>query len=170
MICGYAEILKHSIIKDANFFKWLEKNSFSIFAKNKKNLIYAIKKSCQIKMHFVLKDVNEKNFRMILNFGHTFGHAIEAKNRYSKKITHGEAILTGMIIATKLSILKKVCKIETLNKILKKYKENNLTYVLKNISNYKWIKSLIDYCNMIKNNDKNINFILVKKLELLSAL
>ena len=46
---------------------------------------------------------------MILNFGHTFAHAIEVKNNYSKSITHGEAVLSGMILATKLSIIKKVC-------------------------------------------------------------
>ena len=56
-------------------------------------------------MHFVNKDVNEKNLRMILNFGHTFAHAIEVKNNYSKKISHGEAVLSGMILATKLSML-----------------------------------------------------------------
>ena len=95
MICGYAEILKHSIIKDKKFFNWLEKNTKSIFKKKKKELIYAIKKSCEIKMYFVNKDVNEKNLRMILNFGHTFAHAIEVKNNYSKKITHGEAVLSG---------------------------------------------------------------------------
>ena len=53
------------------------------------------------------QDVNEKNLRMILNFGHTFAHAIEVKNNYSKKITHGEAVLSGMILATKLSVIKK---------------------------------------------------------------
>ena len=74
------------------------------FLKKTKELTYAIKKSCQIKMYFVNKDVNEKNLRMILNFGHTFAHAIEVKNNYSKKITHGEAVLSGMILASKLSL------------------------------------------------------------------
>ena len=60
IICGYAEILKHSIIKDRNFFNWLKKNTKYIFAKKTKELIYAIKKSCQIKMYFVNKDINEK--------------------------------------------------------------------------------------------------------------
>ena len=85
MICGFAEILKHSIIKDKKFFNWLEKNTKFNFRKKKKELIYAIKKSCEIKMYFVNQDVNEKNLRMILNFGHTFAHAIEVKNNYSKK-------------------------------------------------------------------------------------
>ena len=57
-------------------------------------------------MFFVNQDANEKGLRMILNFGHTFAHAIEAYYNFSKKITHGEAVLTGMILATRLSILK----------------------------------------------------------------
>ena len=84
MICGYAEILKHAIIKDKTFFNWLNLNSKSILLKKPKELIYAIKKSCQIKLFFVNKDVNENNLRMILNFGHTFAHAIEVKNKYSR--------------------------------------------------------------------------------------
>ena len=66
---------------------------------------------------------------MILNFGHTFAHAIEVKNNYSKSITHGEAVLSGMILATKLSIIKKVCNKKVLNDIMKIYKENGLDYV-----------------------------------------
>ena len=107
MVCGYAEILKHAVIKDKKFFKWLKKIQNIFFHMIQKKLIYAIKKSCKIKLFFVNKDVNEKNLRMILNFGHTFAHAIEVKNNYSKNITHGEAVLAGMILATKLSIIKK---------------------------------------------------------------
>ena len=165
MICGYAEILKHSIIKDRKFFSWLEKNTDSILNKKIEKLIYAIKKSCQIKMYFVSKGVKEKNTRMILNFGHTFAHAIETKNKYSKRITHGEAVLTGMILAIKLSIVKKRCNLKVLKRILKIYNANNLTYVLKNNSNYKWIKSLIPYLkNDKKNNDEKINFLLLNKI------
>ena len=132
MICGYAEILKHAIIKDKKFFKWLQINSKYIFTKNSKKLIYAIKRSCAIKLFFVNKDVSENNLRMKLNFGHTFAHAIEVKNNYSKKITHGEAVLSGMIIATKISVIKKVCSKPTLNKIKEIYKSNGLIYTLKN--------------------------------------
>ena len=165
MICGYAEILKHAIIKDKKFFYWLEKNTHAILNKKADSLIYAITKSCKIKMYFISKDVNEKNTRMILNFGHTFAHAIEAKNKYSKKFTHGEAVLAGMILAIKLSILKKVCRFKILDKVIKLYVENKLTYVMKNLSNHKWIDSLIPYLkNDKKNNDENINFLLLKKI------
>ena len=165
IICGYAEILKHSIIKDKNFFEWLKKNTKQILAKKTRELIYAIKKSCSIKMWFVTRDVNEKGLRMTLNFGHTFAHAIEVKNNYSKKINHGEAVLTGMILAIKLSILKKSCNYNTLKKVNDIYKKNNLNYTLKNISNPKWIKDLIPFLKHDKkNDDEKINFLLLKKI------
>ena len=165
MVCGYAEILKHAIIKDFNFFNWLRLNTKYIFSQDKKKLIYAIKKSCEIKLSFVNKDVHEKNLRMILNFGHTFAHAIEVKNNYSKSITHGEAVLSGIILATKLSVIKKVCNKKTLSDIIKIYKANDLGYAIKKYQKYKDILHLIPYLkNDKKNNDKKINFILLKKI------
>jgi 3-dehydroquinate synthase len=165
MICGYAEILKHSIIKDKKFFNWLKKNTEKILLKKDQELIYAIKKSCEIKMHFVNKDVNEKNYRMILNFGHTFAHAIEVKNNYSKKTTHGEAVLSGMILATKISELKKVCSSKILDELKDLYIKNKLNYTYRKYSKQSSIKKLIPYLkNDKKNNDDNINFILIKKI------
>ena len=165
MICGYAEILKHSIIKYKKFFNWLKKNSKNIFFKKSKELTYAIKKSCQIKMFFVNKDENEKGLRMILNFGHTFAHAIEVKNNYSKKITHGEAVLSGMILASRLSLKKKVCSAKTVNEIKQMYSMSNLSYTYKKYSNQNSIKNLIPFLkNDKKNNDDKINFILLKKI------
>ena len=165
MVCGYAEILKHAIIKDKVFFNWLKKNSNFIFAKNFNKLIYAIKKSCQIKIDIVKKDVHEKGVRMKLNFGHTFAHAIEVKNNYSKKISHGEAVLSGIILATRLSVLKKICKLNTLREIEEIYFKNKLTYTTKDFVNTKNILSLIPFLkNDKKNNDDKINFILLKKI------
>ena len=165
MICGYAEILKHAVIKDKKFFNWLRLNSKYIFSQDPKKLIYAIKTSCKIKLFFVNKDVGERNLRMVLNFGHTFAHAIEVKNNYSKNITHGEAVLAGMILATKLSILKKVCTTRTLQELKNIYKENNLNYVIKDYSDNREIFKLVPYLkNDKKNNDAKINFILLKKI------
>ena len=165
MICGYAEILKHSIIKDKNFFNWLRKNTSQIFAKKHKELVYAIKKSCDIKMYYVNKDVDEKNLRMKLNFGHTFAHAIETKNNYSKNITHGEAVLSGMILATRLSLIKKTCSNQTLKEIEEIYKLNNLSYTFKKYKNEVSIRNLIPFLkNDKKNDDEKINFILLKKI------
>jgi len=165
MICGYAEILKHAIIKDKVFFNWLKLNTKHIFLHNQKKLIFAITKSCKIKLSFVNNDVNEKKLRMVLNFGHTFAHAIEIKNNYSKNITHGEAVLAGMILATKLSCIKKVCNKQTLNQLLYIYSNNDLNYTFAKYRKIKEINSLIPYLkNDKKNNDEKINFILLKKI------
>tara|TARA_A100001011_G_scaffold138449_1_gene146127 strand:- start:910 stop:2022 length:1113 start_codon:yes stop_codon:yes gene_type:complete len=165
MICGYAEILKHAIIKDKIFFNWLKKNTKDILSRNSKKLSYAIIKSCKIKLFFVNKDFKEKNLRMTLNFGHTFAHAIEVKNNYSKNINHGEAVLAGMILATKLSIIKKVCNLKTLNEIMRIFKENKLDYILRRYENKSELKKLIPFLkNDKKNNDDKINFILLNKI------
>ena len=133
IVCGYAEILKHSIILEKNFFNWLKKNSKQILIhKNLKLIQNAIVKSCKVKLFYVNKDTNEKNIRMTLNFGHTFAHAIEVQNKYSKRINHGEAVLMGMMMATKLSYQRKICSIKTLNDIKKVFNENNFKYKISN--------------------------------------
>ena len=109
--------------------------------------------------------MNEKNLRMTLNFGHTFAHAIEIKNNYSKNITHGEAVLAGMILATKLSLIKKVCNKKVLDDLIKIYTANNLNYSFNKYKSPKEINSLIPYLkNDKKNNDEKINFILLNRI------
>jgi 3-dehydroquinate synthase len=105
-----------------------------------------------------------KNIRMILNFGHTFAHAIEVQNKYSKNINHGEAVLLGMLMATKLSYLKGVCSLKTL-KIQNIYKKNNLKYSLDKFFKTKEYNSIVDHMsNDKKNNDDKINLILLKNI------
>mgnify|MGYP001171644410 CR=1 FL=1 len=165
MICGYAEILKHSVINDKKFFHWLELNTKRILNKKFNELIYAIKKSCEIKSKIVNKDANEKNLRMILNFGHTFAHAIEVKANYSKRINHGEAVLLGMMLATKFSYLKGICKKNTLSSLIKIYESNKLNFNIKKIFKKFNNKKFVDLMqNDKKNNDKKINLILLKKI------
>ena len=165
MICGYAEILKHAIIKDKKFFNWLKRNTKSILEKKSRELAYAIRKSCLIKIYFVNKDVNEKNLRMILNFGHTFAHAIEVKNNYSKKITHGEAVLSGMFLETRLSVIKKICSLKVFNEIKNIYTLNNLSYTFKKYLDQRLILKLVPFLkNDKKNDDEKINFILLKNI------
>ncbi len=166
IICGYAEILKHAVINDVGFFSWLKKNSTKILEdRNLDALKYAIFKSCKIKSNIVEKDVKEKNIRMILNFGHTFAHAIEVKNNYSKRINHGEAVLMGMMIATKLSFLKKTCTLNTLRELEDIYSKNNLNYKFDKYFNFKDHDKIIRFMsNDKKNNSDKINLILLKKI------
>ena len=99
---GLAEIIKYGVISDSSLFEYLEKNVEKILQLDKKCLEYIIKTSCSIKAEVVEKDELENHYRMILNFGHTLGHAIEALTHYSKFI-HGEAVAIGMVYAAKLS-------------------------------------------------------------------
>ena len=166
LVCGYAEILKHSLILKTNFFNWLKNNSKELLVnKNLNTLKKAIVESCKIKIHFINKDVYEKNIRMILNFGHTFAHAIEAQNNYSKRINHGEAVIIGMMMATKLSYIKKLCSLNTLNQLKEIYNSNNLKYDIKKIFKKSEYNNIAKYMNTDKkNNDRKINLILLKKI------
>ena len=118
----YAEIVKHALINDIFFFNWLDKNYKRIFKFEQNALVYAIHKSIKIKAKFIETDskemlINNKS-RALLNFGHTFGHALETLYEYKNKITHGEAISIGMIIASKLS--NKLSSLKT-NELIKNY-------------------------------------------------
>ena len=168
LICGYAEILKHSLILKSGFFNWLKINSNKLLIDKNLNLLKkAVIESCKIKLHFVNKDIFEKNIRMILNFGHTFAHAIEAQNKYSKRINHGEAVIMGMMMAAKLSYYKKLCNLRTLEQLKEVYEANKLKYDIKKIFNKNEYKKIANYMTADKkNNDKKINLILLKKIGL----
>ena len=166
LTCGYAEILKHSLILKNNFFNWLKNNSKQLLINRNLDLLkIAIIESCKIKIYFVNKDVYEKNIRMKLNFGHTFAHAIESQNNYSKRINHGEAVIMGMMMATKLSYIKKVCSLNTLNQLKHIYKSNNLKYDIKKFFKKNEYNKIAQYMSADKkNNDQKINLILLKKI------
>ena len=100
---GIAEVIKYGLITDLPFFEWLEQNSEKLLAKDAAALAEAIERSCQNKAKVVSLDEREGGVRALLNFGHTFGHAIEAAQQY-KEWLHGEAVSAGMMMATDLSV------------------------------------------------------------------
>ena len=166
MVCGYGEILKHSLILDKKFFLWLTKNGKGIINyKNKKNLKFAIIKSCKIKSTVVSKDEKEKNLRMILNFGHTFAHGFEAAKKFSKKINHGEAVLLGMMMASILSYQKKLLSLNELNLIKKHYYDLSLPSEIKKKFNKNEVSKIISFIKKDKKNvSQKINVILLHKI------
>ncbi len=99
---GLAEIIKYGPIADADFFSWLESNIEALKALEPAALTYAVERSCAIKADVVGQDEKESGLRAILNFGHTFGHAIEASMGYGNWL-HGEAVAVGMLMAADLS-------------------------------------------------------------------
>ena len=165
ILSGYAEIVKHGIINDLDFFKWLEKNCKKILSLSNVSLSQAIYKSILIKKNYVIKDEREKlkdnNSRAILNFGHTFGHALEAFYKYSEKLTHGEAVSIGMIIASTISHKLNYLSFRDLKRIKQHFISNKLP-----VSDSKMYDKKI--FEIIKKDKKNvgdkINFILLKKI------
>jgi 3-dehydroquinate synthase len=99
---GLAEVIKYGLISDRPFFEWLEVNMLKLLQRAPATLAYAIDRSCQNKAAVVAADEREGGVRATLNFGHTFGHAIEAATGYGKWL-HGEAVGTGMLLASDLS-------------------------------------------------------------------
>lgn len=99
---GLAEVIKYGPIADPAFLDWIEDNLDALLARDKRALGHAVRRSCEIKAWVVGQDERESGLRAILNFGHTFGHAIEAGLGYGEWL-HGEAIGCGMVMASELS-------------------------------------------------------------------
>ena len=100
---GIAEVIKHGFILDLQFVGWLESNIGKLLARDRAALSHAVRRSCELKAQVVGADERESGLRAILNFGHTFGHAIEAGVGYGEWL-HGEAVATGMVMAAELSV------------------------------------------------------------------
>jgi 3-dehydroquinate synthase/shikimate kinase/3-dehydroquinate synthase len=166
MVCGYAEILKHSLILDRKFFFWLSNNAKQIIEnKNNQLLKLAIIKSCKIKSEIVIKDEKEQNSRMVLNFGHTFAHGFEGAINFSKKLNHGEAVLLGMMIACQLSYKNKILPFKDLSLIEKHYLNLKLPRQMNNFFKKNQINKIIFFMKKDKKNlDKKINLVLIKKI------
>tara|TARA_Y100000591_G_C21828817_1_gene698346 strand:- start:694 stop:1791 length:1098 start_codon:yes stop_codon:yes gene_type:complete len=164
VVCGYAEIFKHSLIANKKLFIFLNRNLSNIL-KLKSNFIQkAILESCKIKKQIVERDEKESNLRKSLNLGHTFGHAYEATLNYSNKLNHGEAVLYGILSATKLSN-----KLNLLGK-------NDYELILSHLSKLKFtnlgkffsrkdLKKIINFMTYDKKNiSKRINLITLNKI------
>jgi 3-dehydroquinate synthase len=102
LIAGIAEVIKYGLIRDVEFFEWLEKNIGLLLARNKDALAYVIERSCLNKAEVVVEDEFESGIRATLNLGHTFGHAIETGMGYGTYL-HGEAVAIGICYAADLS-------------------------------------------------------------------
>ena len=101
-VAGLAEVIKYGAACDRPFFEWLEANVDRVLARDADAIAQAVLESCRIKAEVVARDEREAGERAILNFGHTFGHAIEAATGYGTWL-HGEAVAAGMVLAASLS-------------------------------------------------------------------
>ena len=164
MICGYAEILKHALITDKKFFIFLKNNYKSILNLKMDLLKKAIFNSCKIKRNIVEKDEKEKNLRKTLNYGHTFAHAFESTLGYTKSLNHGEAVLLGILTASKFSNREKLLsthELELIESHIKELKYDDLNKYFKKKNSSKIVEFM---AKDKKNKNKNINLILLKKI------
>ncbi len=157
---GLAEVIKYGVISDASLFDYLEKNAEKILQLDHECLAHVIKTSCAIKAKVVEKDERESHYRMILNFGHTLGHAIEALTGYSQFI-HGEAVAIGMVYAAKLSQQLGKCQEEVPTRLRELVKKCGLPSQWPDLDSREVIESL--YHDKKTMNHK-IKFILVKEM------
>jgi len=157
---GLAEVIKHGAIIDAAFFDWIEANMARLVSGDDNALAYAIQRSCEIKADVVRQDEREGGLRAVLNFGHTFGHAIESGLGYGNWL-HGEAVGCGMVMAADLS--HRLGFIDAVNKerITAVVKAAGLPVVAPDLGTARWLELMeVDK----KNEGGQIKFILLKPL------
>ncbi|MFZ6802112.1 bifunctional shikimate kinase/3-dehydroquinate synthase AroKB [Undibacterium sp. Di24W] len=157
---GLAEVIKHGAIIDLAFFDWIEANIEKLRAKDPAALAYAVLRSCEIKANVVRQDEREGGLRAILNFGHTFGHAIESGLGYGKWL-HGEAVGCGMVMAADLSYRLGYLDYVSKVRISKLVETAGLPTIAPDLGEQVWVDLMeVDK----KNEGGQIKFILLKPL------
>ncbi|MCM8762929.1 MAG: 3-dehydroquinate synthase [Candidatus Omnitrophica bacterium] len=142
MRSGLAEVIKYGIIKDKILFKYLERNQKKIIERDEKALEFIINRASRIKAKIVEQDEREeKGVRTVLNFGHTFGHAIEAAAGY-RRYTHGEAVALGMLCALDISARLKLLKKDKFMRIIQLIRSYGLPCEIKGVSLAKILSAL----------------------------
>ena len=165
IICGYGEILKHSIINNKKSFNYLKKNYLNILKLKSPFIEKTIIDSCKIKRNIIQKDEKEKKLRKILNLGHTFAHAYEASLSYSKKLNHGEAVILGLASSSKFSFKNNILNKTDYNQIINHINNLKMPVNLNFYFKKKDVNLIIKYMKSDKkNNSSKINLILIKKI------
>ena len=164
-LSGYAEVIKKALIKDYNFFNWLENKDYNEL-RQEKNIIDMIFKSCEIKINLVQKDEKEQGERALLNLGHTFGHALESANHYSNNLLHGEAVIIGCCLALQLSRRLNLINSDQCERIKNHFEKLNYYTEIRQIKlkNFKAQKLLDIMYQDKKVVNKKLNFILLKNI------
>ena len=165
-LSGYAEIFKMALVFDKDFYKFLVENQKLTLARDKRVLMYIIEKSLELKSKVVEVDETEKGERALLNFGHTFGHALESYFNYTQKLLHGEAVSLGMVLASCFSCKEGYIAQSKLSDIKKHLDTMKLPTVITQIHNHKLdIGKILSFMKQDKKVvGSNINLILLKDI------
>lgn len=156
---GFAEIMKHGLIKDASFYEWLIENMYEICERNLNTLQEMLMKSCTVKKLVVEKDPTEQGDRALLNFGHTIGHAIEKAKNF--ELFHGECVALGAVAAAYISWKRGMLSMEEYYEIRDMFVPFNLPISVDNIDP----KEILRLTKADKKMESGkIKFVLLKKL------
>jgi len=158
---GMVEMIKHGIIKDEDYFNWLEDNIKEIINLKEPVTSEAIKRSVEIKSNIVSQDERESGIRTILNFGHTFGHGIELVGKY-KEYNHGEAVALGILSALKLSQMTEDLSSECVERIYSIFSKAGIRTTSLSEINPEDLYSAMQSDK--KKQGKDLNFIVLEKI------
>jgi 3-dehydroquinate synthase len=166
LLAGYAEVVKYGLIRDAGFFDWLEQNGPAVLDGDGKARAHAVRASCAAKAAVVAEDERENGVRALLNFGHTFGHALEAETGFSAELLHGEAVAIGMIMALELSAKLGLCPAADVDRVRRHYAATGLPTTLPTAQNRVWDPAtLIRHMGHDKKvQDGKVTFILARSI------
>lgn len=162
-ICAFAEVIKHALIADKNYFNYLIDNIDKAKSKDSEFLAKVIKRSIEIKLDIVKKDEKENNIRAILNFGHTIGHAIEKACNYN--INHGQAVAYGILVESYISYNLKFLAKSSYQQIIKIINLYNIENLLLPELDSSILGNCLNYLKYDKKNiDNDIRMILIKNI------
>lgn len=156
---GFAEIMKHGLIKDAVFYEWLLDHMYEICERDTDTLLEMVEKSCNIKKLVVEKDPTEKGERALLNFGHTIGHAIEKAKNFS--LTHGECVALGAVAAAFISWKHELLSMEEYYEVRDMFVPFNLPISIEDIEPQEILRLTKSDKKM---EGESIKFVLLKKV------
>ncbi len=156
---GFAEVMKHGLIKDASFYEWLISNMYEICERDMDTLEEMVMRSCTIKKLVVEKDPTEQGDRALLNFGHTIGHAIEKAKNF--ELYHGECVALGVVAAAYISWKKELLSMEEYYEIRDMFVPFYLPITVENIEP----EQIVELTKSDKKmEDGKLKFVLLKKI------
>lgn len=163
---GYAEVVKYGLIGDAGFFVWLENNGDRVLSGDAQAQRHAIGHSCRAKATVVIADEREHGARALLNFGHTFGHALEAETGYSSRLLHGEGVAIGSVMALQLSERLKLCPSGAAERLRAHFERLGIPFDLSGIADPSWTaERLLEHMGLDKKvADGKLTFILARAI------
>ena len=167
VLAGYAEVVKYGLIRDAGFFAWLEDgNGARLLDGDAAARRHAVRESCAAKAAVVAVDERETGERALLNFGHTFGHALEAETGFSARLLHGEAVSIGMIMAFELSAALGYCDDAEVERVRRHFSSVGLPTAVPALPGDSWDAGrLIDHMAHDKKvRDGRVTFILARSI------